>query len=164
MEFPVLCMVFTSSSSFFFFFSSLSLFRSLGSLQQALVCFEKRLVVAHELGGEGGGKAQAYGELGTLHSQLGNYEQALSCLEHQLNIARTAGVRINLQKSLVSAATAILTVKSKSSIEICNESCCNCQDKSLEAEASDALGGVYQLMADNETALQVCTDSLYNTL
>lgn len=30
-----------------------------------------------------------------------------------------------------------------------------CQDKSLEAEASDALGGVYQLMADNETALQV---------
>ncbi|XP_034566062.1 tetratricopeptide repeat protein 28 [Notolabrus celidotus] len=65
--------------------------RSMGSLQQALVCFEKRLVVAHELGGEGGGKAQAYWELGTLHSQLGNYEQALSCLEHQLNIARTAG-------------------------------------------------------------------------
>ncbi|TKS84970.1 Tetratricopeptide repeat protein 28 [Collichthys lucidus] len=65
--------------------------RSMGSLQQSLVCFEKRLVVAHELGGEGGGKAQAYWELGTLHSQLGNYEQALSCLEHQLNIARTAG-------------------------------------------------------------------------
>ncbi|XP_023816436.1 tetratricopeptide repeat protein 28 isoform X2 [Oryzias latipes] len=65
--------------------------RSAGSLQQALVCLEKRLVVAHELGGEGGGKAQAYGELGTLHSQLGNYEQALSCLEHQLNIARSAG-------------------------------------------------------------------------
>jgi len=60
------------------------------------VCFEKRLVVAHELGGDGGGKAQAYGELGTLHSQLGNYEQALSCLEHQLNIAHTAGVRITI--------------------------------------------------------------------
>ncbi|RVE66183.1 hypothetical protein OJAV_G00124190 [Oryzias javanicus] len=65
--------------------------RSTGSLQQALVCLEKRLVAAHELGGEEGGKAQAYGELGTLHSQLGNYEQALSCLEHQLNIARAAG-------------------------------------------------------------------------
>ncbi|XP_058473226.1 tetratricopeptide repeat protein 28 isoform X1 [Solea solea] len=64
--------------------------RSTGSLQQALVCLEKRLVVAHELGGEGGGKAQAYGELGALHSQLGNYEQALSCLEHQLHIAHTA--------------------------------------------------------------------------
>lgn len=37
----------------------------------------------------------------------------------------------------------------------------NYQDKSLEAEASDTLGGVYQLMADNETALQVCADSLY---
>lgn len=65
----------------------------MGNLQQALVCFEKRLVIAHELGGEGGGKAQAYWELGTLHSQLGNYEQALSCLEHQLSIARAAGVR-----------------------------------------------------------------------
>lgn len=39
------------------------------------------------------------------------------------------------------------------------KSCFNCQDKSLEAEASNALGGVYQLMADNETALQVCADS-----
>lgn len=77
-----------------------SLLRSMGSLQQSLVCFEKRLVVAHELGGEGGGKAQAYWELGTLHSQLGNYEQALSCLEHQLNIARTAGVRSYLHKGL----------------------------------------------------------------
>ena len=84
------------------FLPYLFLLRSIGSLQQGLVCFEKRLVVAHELGGEGGGKAQAYGELGTLHSQLGNYEQALSCLEHQLNIARTAGVRIYLQEVLVS--------------------------------------------------------------
>lgn len=73
----------------------------MGSLQQALVCFEKRLVVAHELGGEGGGKAQAYGELGTLHSQLGNYEQALSCLEHHLNIARAAGVSLYLLTRLV---------------------------------------------------------------
>ncbi|CAB1352255.1 unnamed protein product [Coregonus sp. 'balchen'] len=101
--------------------------KSLGSLQQALVCFEKRLVVAHELcgsgggeGGEGGGwgKAQAYGELGDLHSQLGNYEQALSCLEHQLNIA------------------------------------CTSRDRALEGEASAALGGVYQLMGENEAALQ----------
>lgn len=74
--------------------SCLFFLRSVGNLQQALVCFEKRLVVAHELGGHGGSKAQAYGELGTLHSQLGNYEQALSCLEHQLNLARAAGVRL----------------------------------------------------------------------
>lgn len=72
----------------------------MGNLQQALVCFEKRLVVAHELGGEGGGKAQAYGELGTLHSQLGNYEQALSCLEHQLSIARSAAVRLKKKKNM----------------------------------------------------------------
>lgn len=111
------------------------------------MCFEKRLVVAHELGGEGGGKAQAYGELGTLHSQLGNYEQALSCLEHQLSIARSAAVRIHLQ---VDELYEKHTMHRKSS-----KSCFLCQDQSLEAEASDALGGVYQLMADNETALQV---------
>lgn len=81
--------------------------RAMGSLQQALVCFEKRLVVAHELGGEGGEKAQAYCELGTLHSQLGNYEQALSCLEHQLNIARTAGVRRRSQKKFPRSAAPV---------------------------------------------------------
>lgn len=67
--------------------------RAMGNLQQALVCFEKRLVVAHELG-ECGGKAQAYGELGSLHSQLGNYEQAISCLERQLGIARDTQDRL----------------------------------------------------------------------
>ncbi|KAJ8260857.1 hypothetical protein COCON_G00165800 [Conger conger] len=66
--------------------------RAMGSLQQSLVCFEKRLVVAHELG-ESSTKAQAYGELGSLHSQLGNYEQAISCLERQLGIARETGDR-----------------------------------------------------------------------
>lgn len=65
----------------------------MGNLQQSLVCFEKRLVVAHELG-ECGGKAQAYGELGSLHSQLGNYEQAISCLERQLGIARDTQDRL----------------------------------------------------------------------
>uniref|UniRef100_A0A665VJJ7 Tetratricopeptide repeat domain 28 n=1 Tax=Echeneis naucrates TaxID=173247 RepID=A0A665VJJ7_ECHNA len=68
-------------------------FRAMGNLQQSLVCFEKRLVVAHELG-ECGGKAQAYGELGALHSQLGNYEQAISCLERQLAIARDTQDRL----------------------------------------------------------------------
>uniref|UniRef100_A0A3B3CV03 Tetratricopeptide repeat domain 24 n=1 Tax=Oryzias melastigma TaxID=30732 RepID=A0A3B3CV03_ORYME len=114
--------------------------RSTGSLQQALVCLEKRLVVAHELGGDGGGKAQAYGELGTLHSQLGNYEQALSCLEHQLNIARSAGVSQGAGQE-------------RPKLQLLNVQI-SPQDKPLEAEASDALGGVYRLMGDNETALQ----------
>ena len=130
------------------------------------MCFEKRLVVAHELGGEGGGKAQAYWELGTLHSQLGNYEQSLSCLEHQLNIARTAGVRIYLQRVssslLLLLLLGLLSMKNNYEKYITHRQKKNVvnpvfiwQDKSLEAEASDALGGVYQLMADNETALQV---------
>lgn len=62
-------------------------FRSVGNLQQALVCLEKRLVVSHELGIPEA-KAQAYGELGALHIALNNLEQAVSCLEHQKNIAR----------------------------------------------------------------------------
>lgn len=61
--------------------------RSLGNLQQALVCLEKRLVVAHELGSLEA-KAAAYGELGQLHATLGNLEQAVSCLDHQQAIAR----------------------------------------------------------------------------
>lgn len=62
-------------------------FRTLGNLQQALVCLEKRLVVSHELG-VAEAKAQAYGELGSLHISLSNLDQAISCLEHQKNIAK----------------------------------------------------------------------------
>lgn len=51
------------------------------------VCFEKRLVVAHDLV-QPEAKGSAYGELGEIHSLLGNFEQALSCTEHQLNAAR----------------------------------------------------------------------------
>lgn len=61
--------------------------KRLGNLQQALVCFEKRLVVAHELNSPEA-KASAYGELGHIHTSLGNYQQAISCLQHQLLIAR----------------------------------------------------------------------------
>ncbi|XP_026685481.1 tetratricopeptide repeat protein 28-like [Diaphorina citri] len=61
--------------------------KQLGNLQQSLVCFEKRLVMAHELNNNEA-KASAYGELGHIHASLGNFEQATSCLEHQLNIAR----------------------------------------------------------------------------
>lgn len=64
--------------------------RSLGNLQQALVCLEKRLVMSHELG-SADAKAAAYGELGQLHAALGNLEQAVSCLDHQRNIARDLG-------------------------------------------------------------------------
>ena len=61
--------------------------RCVGNLQQALVCYEKRLVVSHELNTPAA-KASAYGELGHIHSLLGNFEQAISCMEHQLKIAR----------------------------------------------------------------------------
>lgn len=63
------------------------LHRSVGNLQQALVCLEKRLVVSHELGAPEA-KAQAYGELGALHISLNNLEQAVLCLDHQKNIAK----------------------------------------------------------------------------
>ena len=54
------------------------------------VCYEKRLVVAHDFTEEIQSEAKgfAYGELGEIHSLLGNYEQAISCMEHQLKAAR----------------------------------------------------------------------------
>jgi hypothetical protein len=56
----------------------------------AQVCYEKRLVVAHDLTEENVGVAKgfAYGELGEIHSLLGNFEQAISCMERQLQAAR----------------------------------------------------------------------------
>ena len=52
------------------------------------VCFEKRLVVAHDLDQPGEAKGSAYGELGEIHSLLGNFEQAISCMDRQLGVAR----------------------------------------------------------------------------
>lgn len=52
------------------------------------MCFEKRLVVAHDLDNPGDAKRSAYGALGEIHAMLGNYEQAISCMEHQLQDAR----------------------------------------------------------------------------
>lgn len=42
----------------------------MGNLQQSLVCYEKRLVITHELD-DSVLKGSAYGELGCLHSLLG---------------------------------------------------------------------------------------------
>ena len=51
------------------------------------VCFEKRLVVAHELS-DGSTAGFAYGDLGAVHAALGNLEQAVSCIDHQITAAR----------------------------------------------------------------------------
>ena len=58
----------------------------MGNLAQALVCYEKRLVVAHELNTPTA-KGAAYGELGHIHYLLGNFKQAISYMEHQLKLA-----------------------------------------------------------------------------
>jgi tetratricopeptide (TPR) repeat protein len=62
-------------------------YRALGNLQQALFCFENRLVFAHELT-ETSAKGSAYGELGDLHRTMGNFEQAATCYGQQLKLAR----------------------------------------------------------------------------
>ena len=41
------------------------------------VCFEKRLVISHDLS-EPGATAAAYGELGVIHRMLGHFEQSVS--------------------------------------------------------------------------------------
>ena len=47
----------------------------MGNLQQALVCFEKRLVGTHEID-DNAHKGSAYGELGCLHSLLGKLQSS----------------------------------------------------------------------------------------
>ena len=79
--------------------------RNLGNLQDALVsgecltlpgdslalfcqvCFEKRLVISHDLS-EPGASAAAYGELGDIHRMLGHFEQSISCMERRIEMAR----------------------------------------------------------------------------
>ena len=79
--------------------------RNLGNLQDALVssesfylpgdlialfcqvCFEKRLVISHDLS-EPGATAAAYGELGDIHRMLGHFEQSISCMERRIEMAR----------------------------------------------------------------------------
>lgn len=52
--------------------------------------FEKRLVVAHELG-DAAIKCGAFGDLGRLHGEMGHFAQALSCLEHKMRLAEDNG-------------------------------------------------------------------------
>ena len=51
------------------------------------VCFEKRLVISHDLS-EPGATAAAYGELGDIHRMLGHFEQSISCMERRIEMAR----------------------------------------------------------------------------
>ena len=110
--------------------------KSLGNLQQALVCLEKRLVVAHELGSSEA-KAAAYGELGQIHATLSNLEQAVSCLDHQRAIA------LELCKLLASRGS-----------ERCVDVELYLGDRLMEAEAISGLGTVYQQMGEYSTALR----------
>ena len=66
------------------------------------MCFEKRLVVAHDLCQPVNAKGSAYGELGEIHALLGNYEQAASCLEHQLQAARCV---INMKQCVLNLSS-----------------------------------------------------------
>ncbi|KAH9507040.1 Tetratricopeptide repeat protein 28 [Dermatophagoides farinae] len=62
-------------------------YQLVNNLQQALVSYEKRLVIAHEIGCDQT-KAMAYGELGHLHRLLGNYEQAITCFKHEQELGK----------------------------------------------------------------------------
>jgi hypothetical protein len=60
-------------------------FLNLASALFLQVCFEKRLVIAHELKDA---EAEAYGELGDIHRLLANYDQAVNCMQHRITLAR----------------------------------------------------------------------------
>ncbi|XP_075590272.1 uncharacterized protein LOC124497851 [Dermatophagoides farinae] len=62
-------------------------YQLVNNLQQALVSYEKRLVIAHEIGCDQT-KAMAYGELGHLHRLLGKYEQAITCFKHEQELGK----------------------------------------------------------------------------
>ena len=58
------------------------------------VCFEKRLVISHDLN-DAVSTAAAYGELGDIHKLLGNFEQSINCMERRLEMARSGFNQLN---------------------------------------------------------------------
>lgn len=108
----------------------------MGNLQEALVCLEKRLVVAHELGSLEA-KASAYGDLGNIHSSLNNFDQAVNCLEHQRDIARY-----------------VLYITNKIILNK-RDNCRELDNRHGTSDAISSLGVLFQKMSDYDGALRL---------
>lgn len=130
--------------------------KALGNLQEALVCLEKRLVVAHELGSLEA-KAAAYGDLGNIHSALGNNEQAVNCLEHQRNIAQDLGDRFAISDSTSSLGSVFLhmnDLEGALKLHLLDQELCdNLGVPSLQARAYGNLGAVYEKLFNYNEAI-----------
>ncbi|KAF0046073.1 hypothetical protein F2P81_002602 [Scophthalmus maximus] len=121
-------------------------YEALGDYEEAIQYYEKYLTVAQSLN-HVQDQEKAYKGLGNAHRSIGSLQQALVCFEKRLVVAHELGGEGG---GLLTMTNDLLHEKNI----MHSKSYSNYQDKSLEAEASDTLGGVYQLMADNETALQ----------
>ncbi|OTF82303.1 Rapsynoid-like protein [Euroglyphus maynei] len=109
-------------------------YQLINNLQQSLVSYEKRLVIAHEIGCDQT-KAMAYGELGHLHRLLGNYEQAITCFKHEQELGKN-----NHKHSIRDGHKQIGLL--------------------IEAEALHGLGCVAQEMHDYERSLKYHSSAL----
>ncbi|KAH9419028.1 Tetratricopeptide repeat protein 28 [Dermatophagoides pteronyssinus] len=114
-------------------------YQLINNLQQSLVSYEKRLVIAHEIGCNQT-KALAYGELGHLHRLLGNYEQSISCFKHEQELGKITNLNSNGQNDDDQHQKQIGLL--------------------IEAEALHGLGQVAQEMHDYERSLKYHSSAL----
>uniref|UniRef100_A0A3Q1HDD6 Tetratricopeptide repeat protein 28 n=1 Tax=Anabas testudineus TaxID=64144 RepID=A0A3Q1HDD6_ANATE len=129
---------------------------ALGDYEEAIQYYEKYLTVAQSLN-HVQDQEKAYRGLGNSHRSLGSLQQALVCFEKRLVVAHELGGEGG---GKAQAYGELGTLHS----QLGNyEQALSCLEHQLNIARtagvrtylqSDALGAVYQLMADNETALQ----------
>ncbi|KPM09041.1 Rapsynoid-like protein [Sarcoptes scabiei] len=122
------------------------------NLNQALVWFEKRLFIAHELGCDQT-KAMAYEELGHLHRLLRNYEQAITCFEHEQKLGKKHSLK---NKMIETSDECSRTVEQNFGLKSIDQNRTKMIDIGLliEAEALHGLGCVAQEIHDYERSLK----------
>ncbi|XP_068143002.1 tetratricopeptide repeat protein 28 [Drosophila tropicalis] len=132
--------------------------RALGQLPAALVCLEKRLVVAQLDLHSAEIKALAYGDLGHVHAALGNHTQALNCLEHQRELAQGLQDRV-LESDAISALGQVKQRMGEhvealklhqQDLQLCTE----LSSPDLQARALSNLGAVHESLGQQAEALK----------
>ena len=138
------------------------LHRKNDNLTEALVNFEKRLLIVQDL--DSNAKCDAYRDLGELHVVLGNCEQGISCYEQLLSIATQAKIVLSEIEAYSGLGNIYRSQKIYDQALRCHVSEKNraSETSNLEREATACIsvGDVYELLAKYDEALRYFETSL----
>ncbi|XP_023245783.1 tetratricopeptide repeat protein 28 [Copidosoma floridanum] len=135
-----------------------------GNHHEALVCFEKILMLAAHEADCPESRAAAYGDLGRIHASLRNYEQSVSCLTHQLTLARGLGDK-NLEGEAASSLGAVHLLMDEPSVALQHHElelaiAENLGNAGLQARACANLATTREALGQHEEAIRLQQQSL----